>query len=59
MDKGERDVLLNFVRENIIGRNEAFSGPFGERKITYCDWTASGRALQCIEEFIGSEVLTM
>ncbi len=37
-------------RENIIGINQTFESPFGEKKIIYTDWTASGRLYKTIEE---------
>ncbi len=37
-------------RENIIGYNQTFKSPFGEKKIIYTDWTASGRLYKPIEE---------
>ncbi len=37
-------------RENIIGINQTFQSPFGEKKIVYTDWTASGRLYKIIEE---------
>ena len=32
-------------------------GPFGPRRITYADWTASGRALDFVEDAIRDQVL--
>ncbi|MBA4153868.1 aminotransferase class V-fold PLP-dependent enzyme [Flavobacterium sp.] len=37
-------------RNNIIGINQAFQSPFGQQKIIYTDWTASGRLYRPIEE---------
>lgn len=37
-------------RQNIIGINQTFVSPFGEKKIVYTDWTASGRMYQPIED---------
>ncbi|WP_159519055.1 aminotransferase class V-fold PLP-dependent enzyme [Sunxiuqinia indica] len=36
-------------RENIIGIDQTFSSPFGEQKILYADWIASGRLYRPIE----------
>ncbi len=36
-------------RENIIGINQTFTTPYGEKKIIYTDWTASGRLYKTIE----------
>jgi selenocysteine lyase/cysteine desulfurase len=37
-------------RKNIIGIDQTFESPFGEKKIVYTDWTASGRLYKTIEE---------
>ena len=37
-------------RENIVGRDQTFTSPFGEQKIIYADWVASGRMYKGIEE---------
>ena len=49
--------LLRRIREAVIGDDEIIETPFGERRITYADYTASGRSLQFIESFIRDEVL--
>jgi selenocysteine lyase/cysteine desulfurase len=43
-------------RENIIGRDQTFISPFGEKKIVYADWVASGRIYKRIEEKLKNEV---
>ena len=43
-------------RENIIGRNQTFIGPFGEKKIIYADWVASGRLYKPIEKLLQNEI---
>lgn len=52
-----KSVLLELIRNSVIGQFEGFKGPFGPRRITYCDFTASGRALSFVENFIRNEVL--
>ena len=49
--------LCRYVANNIIGHNFIFSGPFGQRRVVYCDYTASGRALKCFEDYIVHSVL--
>ncbi|MHA1105017.1 MAG: aminotransferase class V-fold PLP-dependent enzyme [Promethearchaeota archaeon] len=40
------------VRNAIIGRNFTFRTPYGDRLLTYADYTASGRSLEFIEQFL-------
>lgn len=42
-------------REGIIGIDQSFESPFGIQKITYTDWTASGRLYRPIEEKLMNE----
>src|SRR5690349_21104 len=39
-------------RENIIGYDCVFTTPYGEKRLIYADWTASGRAYGPIEDKI-------
>lgn len=39
-------------RKNIIGQNQSFASPYGEKKIIYADWIASGRLYGPIEQKI-------
>jgi len=40
------------IRDNIIGRNACIDTPFGRRLLTYADYTASGRGIEFIEQYI-------
>ncbi len=51
--------LIETIRTSVIGRDTAVMTPFGLRKVTYADYTASGRSLHFIEEFIRNTVLPL
>ena len=44
-------------RDNIVGQQQRFVSPFGEKRIVYADWTASGRAYRPIEAHLLEEIL--
>ncbi len=49
--------LLRNIRESVIGDDQVMDGPYGQHRVTYADYTASGRALGFIEDYIREEVL--
>jgi len=51
--------LVEKIRDSIIGDERALDGPYGHRRMTYADYTASGRSLEFIENFIAEEVLPL
>jgi selenocysteine lyase/cysteine desulfurase len=49
--------LVELVRASVIGDDQVLEGPFGPRRVTYADYTASGRSLSFIEDHIRRAVL--
>ena len=51
--------LIETIRASIIGDDHALDGPYGPRRVTYADYTASGRSITFIEEFIREQVMPL
>ncbi len=51
--------LIETIRQSVIGHDRCLEGPFGPRRVTYADYTASGRSLGFIEDFIRREVMPL
>lgn len=53
---GAGDVVEK-LRAGLIGEGAGFETPFGQKKLIYADYTASGRALRQVEDFVAEYVL--
>tara|TARA_R110001583_G_scaffold35585_3_gene118278 strand:+ start:97912 stop:99447 length:1536 start_codon:yes stop_codon:yes gene_type:complete len=49
------ETYFQQFRKNIVGVNQTFQSPYGEKNIIYTDWTASGRLYRPIEEKLLNE----
>ena len=51
--------LLGRIRDNVIGGDIAIQTPFGSKRLVYADYTASGRSLRMVEDFLREQVMPM
>ncbi|MCX5747668.1 MAG: aminotransferase class V-fold PLP-dependent enzyme [Proteobacteria bacterium] len=57
--KAPHEALLQTIRDGVIGDDTVLDGPYGPRRVTYTDYTASGRSLTFIEDFIREHVMPL
>jgi selenocysteine lyase/cysteine desulfurase len=55
----DAEALIDLIRSSVVGDDQAVLGPFGLRRVTYADYTASGRSLTFIEEYLRTAVLPL
>jgi selenocysteine lyase/cysteine desulfurase len=51
--------LIYTIRDSVIGTRNVVPGPFGPRRVTYADYTASGRSLGFIEDYLRDVVMPL
>lgn len=54
--KSKLELYFAPYRRHVIGYDQSFTTPFGEKPIVYADWTASGRLYRPIEERLMNEI---
>ena len=53
------EFVVKSLQKTCIGSNVMLKTPFGDRVMTYCDYTASGRLLEPVEDFMRHAVAPM
>ncbi|MGB5346825.1 MAG: aminotransferase class V-fold PLP-dependent enzyme [Woeseia sp.] len=52
MDLAPAGITFDYLREQTVGADATFETPFGQRTMVYCDYTASGRCLTFVENYL-------
>jgi len=50
------EKYFNYYRQNTIGYNQHYYTPYGEKKLIYADWIASGRLYKPIENRLTNDI---
>ncbi len=48
--------LLEYIRSNVTGNDHTVKTPFGEKPLLYSDWTATGKPVKFIEDYLATQV---
>eukprot|EP00163_Fabomonas_tropica_P001254 TRINITY_DN10954_c0_g1_i2.p1 TRINITY_DN10954_c0_g1~~TRINITY_DN10954_c0_g1_i2.p1 ORF type:complete len:1039 (-),score=255.27 TRINITY_DN10954_c0_g1_i2:84-3200(-) len=59
VEESKKGDLLDHINKSVIGHNVVHNGPYGARQLTYLDYTASGKPLQFIEDYLNTQVLPL
>ena len=51
------NTLIDHIRNSVIGDKHSIRTPFGDKPLVYADYTASGRSLGFVEDYIREQVL--
>ena len=51
--------IVSSLRDGVIGTYEKFSTPYGDRPVIYADWTASGKCVRKVENYIAENVVPL
>ncbi|XP_065179640.1 uncharacterized protein LOC135810102 [Sycon ciliatum] len=51
------EKLFSYIDNNVVGKDAVFQSKYGKRRVVYCDYTASGRSLSFIEDFLRKNVM--
>jgi len=59
--ESNKDKLIEYIRDNIIGSTDGtlLRTVYGEKPQIYCDYTASGKSLHFIEDYIRCNIMPL
>lgn len=57
--QSDQQTLVHTLAQEVVGRNTLFASPYGDKALCYADFTASGKSLLSIEQYIQREVMPL